>query len=107
MDKKQANNLLRRIYRALKNETIEFGLNSKLKGLCGICDATDGERVRIEINPKENKEFFLTLIHEALHLVDYENEDWVQETESKLFEALSDRQLMNLLKKVVRRSSNV
>jgi len=101
MTKKEATTLLHKIYRALKNETIHFGLNSKLKGLCGICDATSGDKVVIEINPRENEEFFLTLVHEALHLIDYDNEKWVAETEPKLFAALSDRQLTNLLRRIV------
>ena len=100
MDKKKANNLLRRIYRALNNQIVEFKVNSNLNAY-GIYDETNDEKILIEVNPRKNKEFFLTLIHELLHLIDYGNEKQISAVETELVQNLSDKQLTNLLKKVV------
>lgn len=103
MTKEQANRWLYRIYRMLKVTDLKMRLNRKLGKLFGITTiyAHGKDDALMEIDP-EKKEFMSTLVHECLHLVDWNlKEEQVGDLEVEIMDNLSDRQLMNLLKRII------
>ena len=109
MTKPEANKMLRKIYRRLKEIRPDISVNSKLGKVFG--QITIGINVGesgwdlahlIEINPNKcGKSFFRTIIHECLHLAEWNApEKQILKWESEMFEQLSDRQLSNLMKRL-------
>lgn len=104
MTKAQANRWLYKIYNMLKTDTtMKLRLNRKLGKLYGMTTIYAAGRTAalVEVNPAK-KEFMSTIVHECLHLVDWDMpEKNVRELEYDLMEQLTDRQLLNLLKRVI------
>ena len=96
----KANRWLYRIYRMLNNTGMRFRLNRRL--MCyGISTITIDRDAEVVINP-EKKEFMSTIVHECLHLVDWDMaEERVMKLERLLMRHLTDRQLLNLLRKII------
>lgn len=106
MNKKQADYLLRRIYKALEDNTVRVRFNRRMKKILGLCTWED-DHVRITLNPDEQGErggMMSTIIHECLHMVrsDLDEED-ILKMEEEMFALLTDRQLGNLLRRVAGR----
>ena len=98
----RADNWLRRIYRMLSTTDIQFSLNRKLGEAYGqaTVGAEGDHDVTIQIDP-ERKEFMSTILHECIHLSDWDlTEKQVMKIEALLMRQLTDRQLTNLLKKL-------
>ena len=103
MTKEQANKFLYRIYRALKENEIRFEISRSLGRLYGALDFDLRKPWKVTISVHaDKKQFVSTLVHECVHLVDIElKEKEVTEIEEQLMLHLTDRQLTNLLKRVV------
>lgn len=103
MTKKQTDKLLYKIYKMLNEIPMQFRLNRKLcdHGLTMVYDNNPKLGAFMIVDP-EKKEFMGTIIHECLHLVDWEmSETKVAKLERSLMRKLTDRQLMNLLKRII------
>ncbi|MCK5613192.1 hypothetical protein KAR91_65575 [Candidatus Pacearchaeota archaeon] len=103
MTKRTADKWLYKIYKMLNTISMQFRLNRKLvdHGLTMVYDNNPKLGAFMVVDP-EKKEFMGTIIHECLHLVDWEmSETKVAKLERSLMYKLTDRQLMNLLKRIV------
>ena len=103
MTKRQADKTLYKIYKMLSEISMQFQLNRKLMdhGLTAVYDNNPKMGALMVVDP-EKKEFMGTIIHECLHLVDWEmSETKVARLERAMMCKLSDRQLMNLLKRII------
>jgi len=100
MSKRKATVWLYRIYRMLEDTEMRFTLNRRLK-VYGMTTIFAEGPVALQVNP-EKKEFMSTLVHECLHLVDWDmSETNVMTLERGLMRHLTDRQLLNLLRRIV------
>ena len=87
---------------------MQFRLNRKIydHGIAMVFDNNPQRGAIVMIDP-EKKEFMGTLIHECLHLVDWQmSETAVARLEKGMMRKLTDRQLMNLLKRVIIKHTN-
>ena len=103
MTKQTANKWLYKIYKMLGEISMQFKLNRKLcdHGLTMVYDNNPKLGALMIVDP-EKKQFMGTIIHECLHLVDWEmSETKVARLERTLMHKLTDRQLMNLLKRII------
>ncbi len=103
MTKTQAGTWLYKIYKMLSEITMQFQLNRKLvdHGVA-MCYNNDPKLGAVMVVDPEKKEFLGTIIHECLHLVDWKMpETKVAKLEKQLMRKLTDRQLTNLLKRIV------
>ena len=103
MTKSQANRWLYKVYKMLDSISMQFRLNRKMSdhGITCVHDNHPERGVAIYVDP-EKREFMSTVLHECLHLVDWAMpEDEVAKLERALMRKLTDRQLMNLLKRVI------
>ena len=98
MTKKEANNILKRIYHQLKDADIKVILDRTLT--CkGLLDPGCNETL-IKLHPNKN-EFIPTIIHECLHIIDDKlDHEKINAMEMELMMLWSDRQLKNFLGKV-------
>ena len=103
MTKSQANRWLYKVYKMLDSISMQFRLNRKMAdhGLTCVYDNSTARGAAVYVDP-EKHEFMGTLLHECLHLVDWDMEEKVvAKLERALMKKLTDRQLMNLLKRVI------
>ena len=103
MTKKAADKWLYKIYKMLNGISMQFQLNRKIHDheIAMVFDNNPKLGAVVVIDP-EKKEFMGTLIHECLHLVDWEmKEPAVSRLERSMMRKLTDRQLLNLLKRVI------
>jgi hypothetical protein len=103
MTKKQCDYLLRKIYAALKDETVRFKLDRKLGKVYGELACPDGNKVIIKVNPAKKGArggFMSTVIHECLHMISAACERDIEVCEEEMFKVITDRQLENLLKRI-------
>jgi len=103
MKRNQANRWLYKIYAMLKDVNMKLRLNRKLGKYYGVTTLHAAGRIDavIEIDPAK-KAFMSTIVHECLHLVDWDlKEKEVIRLENEIMKALTDRQLLNLLKRVI------
>lgn len=105
MTKKTADKWLYRIYRMLDTLPVQVRLSRKIPDDHGIAICQDNDpskgTVGIILNP-DKSEFMGTLVHECLHLVDWKmSEPAVARLEKGMMCKLTDRQLMNLLHRIV------
>lgn len=101
MTKKQADNYLYQIYKMLRDTEIHFRLNRKLidHGIAIVYNNDPSKGAFIEIDP-EKREFSSSLLHEALHLLDWSmSETEVVKLEKALMRKWTDKQLSNFLKR--------
>lgn len=101
MTKREANLILRRMHRQLRNGEVRTVLDRKIKDCCGSIDWPDGT-MEIRLNPDAQSKggIVSTFLHELLHAVFYDSkEGWIRRTEKELYKVLSDRQLTNLIRK--------
>lgn len=101
MTKKEANKWLKKIYGQLFRPMVRFRL-VKLKGLAGEVYRHDDGMVEVRVDPYNPEPFISTIIHECIHLCDSGlSEKEVLNLENKIFNTISERQMQNLLKKIV------
>lgn len=103
MTKYQVDKILYKIYRMLKEIPMQFRLNRKMSdhGITCVYDNHPETGAAIYVDP-EKREFMGTVLHECLHLVDWDmEEEHVAKLERDMMKKLTDRQLMNLLKRVI------
>ena len=103
MTKRTADRWLYRIYKMLNTISMQFRLNRKIQdhGIAMVFDNNPKLGAVVLIDP-EKKEFMGTLVHECLHLVDWNlSEPAVARLEKGMMRKLTDRQLMNLLKRII------
>ena len=121
----EASNWLRRFYWALDHHhdlkirfqkdltdpekrihKVNYGIEGNVTGLYEPDVLGTGKGHRITLNPSRRR-YGMTpkvIIHELLHHVKYEwTEEKVKEHENLIYEALTDRQLWNLMKRVFSR----
>lgn len=103
MTKKQVDALLYKVYKMLETTNMKFTLNRKLKpyGLTTMFDGENGDGITVQVDP-EKKEFMSTCVHELLHILNWQwSETKVEKLERGIMRHLTDRQLLNLLKRIV------
>jgi hypothetical protein len=113
MNRQHATRILYRIYRMLRNGDVKVKLNRKLpfdrngRKWFGMVDPADNGKFHIHVNPwrpwTTQGGFVSTVLHECLHLVFWDTaEHEIVKVEQEVFNALSDRQLSNLINRVFR-----
>ena len=103
MTKQQANKMLYKIYKMLDSISMQFRLNRKIAehGITYVYDNDPGNGAAVYVDP-EKREFMSTCLHEALHLTDWSmSETKVAKLEKAMMRKLTDRQLMNLLRRII------
>lgn len=99
MTKQEANNWYRRIIRCIKSKRFCVKLKSNPVEFGRFEPGTPDE---IVINPRIRTPIMRTIVHECIHFVDNNlSETDVCKLERDLFNAMSDRQLEGLLKKLM------
>ena len=99
MTKREATNYYRRLSRCVKNKRFCVKLKDREAEFGGV---EWGEPDTIILNPRRRSPIMRTIIHELLHLLNDEMaECQVLKLEKELFEAMSDKQLDGLFKKVM------
>lgn len=104
MTKQTADKWLYRIYKMLKEISMQFHLNRKIHdhGIAMVFDNNPKLGGAIVLVDPEKTEFMGTLVHECLHLVDWKmSETAVARLEKGIMHKLTDRQLMNLLRRII------
>jgi len=118
MTHKEATNYLRRFYYSintdpsvravLKRNMVDptgtrkrkvFGISGLITGLYD----PNAKKNKIHLNPSRQRfgGIVKACIHELLHHIHYDkNEVWVLQKETEIYDALSDRQLTNLMRKI-------
>lgn len=105
MNQPEASRFLKRFYRVLRQDEVCIKLVKDLKydkpkPISGLWDPTQGKRAEVSLNPNKRRYggIVSTLIHELLHQIEYNrSHKWIFEKEKEIYNALSDRQLTNLL----------
>ena len=103
MTKNQATKILYRMYKMLSTISMQFKLSRKLAdhGIVMCWDNDPSKGAMVVVDP-EKREFMGTIVHELLHLLDWQmSETKVAKLERAMMRKLSDRQLMNLLKRII------
>jgi hypothetical protein len=103
MTKRTADKWLYKIYKMLNKISMQFRLNRKIHdhGIAMVFDNDPSLGAVVLVDPQKT-EFMGTIIHECLHLVDWEmKETAVARLERGMMRKLTDRQLMNLLKRII------
>ena len=105
MNHAEASRWLYRIYGMLRDTDVDVRITRKLNKCFGMV-TVDADNIKMFLHPDrpwlKKGGFVSTIIHECLHLVDMDlPETEVQRLEREIFCALSDRQLGNLLKRIV------
>jgi hypothetical protein len=102
MDRKEATKVIKRIYRAIEENMIRVHIK-RMGDTMGWCRYED-DHIDIILNPDDRamKSCLLsTFIHECIHMLWNDlTEKQVLKMENEVFEALSDRQLENLFKRL-------
>lgn len=112
MTNKEASRKLYALYRKLKQEDIRVALtrrlpkNTKGQKWFGMCEF-GGECFNISLNParpwRSRGGFVHTVLHEMIHIAWWDmSEKDVNKLEKDMFNALTDRQLTNFIKRVFR-----
>lgn len=98
MTKREADNILRRMYRVLREGDTKVRFNRRMDD-CGWL-LVDHEGAEIHLNPdaEDRGGIVSTLLHELLHVVFFGEPEWkIRRREKALYRRLTDRQLANLM----------
>ncbi len=100
-NKTDATRVLYKVYRCLEDHDLVVRLNRKLPVYGQVIRDWTQARTLMELNPRK-KDWVATMLHEALHLVDWDlKESEISTLERDTFEFLTDRQLGNLIKRII------
>lgn len=94
------------MYALLRVIRLDIRIDRKIEAYALMEWDPEIDTLKIQLNPEYKKKggynnIVKSLIHEMLHAVyPRKSEDWVLDMENAMYDALSDRQLSNLLKRV-------
>ncbi len=101
MDRETATKILYKMYRILKDENLRVAINRKI-GIYGDVHYTE-DSAKIRLNPDRMAKggILSTAIHELLHTLNYDAPEYrISKLEKEVYDALSDKQLTNLLRRM-------